>query len=418
VLQKLGKSAEALKFGKGLEDEHPGAGLALVLDGVTPRQGHAKRCRTFKRRNRWAHAEREVARKHAAAATSSIPVVVSGRAVGWPDVPSLELTIPPLTAGCYASPVLVDRLLRREAGVCLYGLAPPKQATPPDALAEIVRVHAARLSALRPDGLVVYDIQDESDRVAEPRPFPFLPVLDSTAYAHHHLGALALEKIVYRCLHHVPRPDFTDWLARAEQHGQPSLCVFVGAPSGRTQATGVRLNEAYQLAAKTAPRLVVGGIAIAERHTRKGDEHQRLLAKIDQGCRFFVTQAVYDASSTKSLLSEYALAAADRGLPPVPIMLTFSPCGSVKTLEFMKWLGIAFPRWLENELRHSPDPLERSLRLCTEVLDDVLDFATAKKIPLGINVESVSIRKAEIDASVELFRLLRDRLSRGGPRRW
>ena len=32
---------------------------------------------------------------------------------------------------------------------------------------------------------------------------------------------------------------------------------------------------------------------------------------------------------------------------PLPVILTFSPCGSQKTLAFMKWLGIAFPRWLE-----------------------------------------------------------------------
>jgi hypothetical protein len=32
------------------------------------------------------------------------------------------------------------------------------------------------------------------------------------------------------------------------------------------------------------------------------------------------------------------------GRTPVPNILTFSPCGSAKTMEFMKWLGIVFPR--------------------------------------------------------------------------
>jgi hypothetical protein len=36
---------------------------------------------------------------------------------------------------------------------------------------------------------------------------------------------------------------------------------------------------------------------------------------------------------------------------PLPIILTFSPYGTKKTLSFMKWLGIAFPRWLENDLQ-------------------------------------------------------------------
>ena len=145
------------------------------------------------------------------------------------------------------------------------------------------------------------------------------------------------------------------------------LSVFVGAPRGRSSVAGLPLAEAYALA-RAAPNLVLGGIAIAERHVAKEDEHQRMLAKQDAGCRFFITQSVYDAASTKSLLSDYALSLQACGRSPAPVVLTFSPCGSVRTLEFMKWLGISFPRWLENELRHSADTLERSIDLCESVL--------------------------------------------------
>jgi 5,10-methylenetetrahydrofolate reductase len=169
------------------------------------------------------------------------------------------------------------------------------------------------------------------------------------------------------------------------------------------------LAEAYALA-RAAPNLVLGGIAIAERHVAKEDEHERMIAKQDSGCRFFITQSVYDAASTRSLLSDYALSLQARGRSPAPVVLTFSPCGSVRTLEFMKWLGISFPRWLENELRHSADTLERSIDLCENVFTDVQDYASEKQLPIGINVESVSIRKAEIDASVELYRRLSSRL--------
>ena len=153
-----------------------------------------------------------------------------------------------------------------------------------------------------------------------------------------------------------------------------------------------------------------GGIAIAERHARKLDEHERILAKSAQGCRFFVTQAVYDVAATKSLLSDYAIAVRAKDAQPLPIILTFSPCGSLKTLSFMKWLGIAFPRWLENELQFATDPLAKSVELCERIFADLWDYARQKRIPLGVNVESVSIRKAEIEASVELFRLLRRRI--------
>ncbi len=137
-----------------------------------------------------------------------------------------------------------------------------------------------------------------------------------------------------------------------------------------------------------------------------------MLVKQDHGCRFFITQSVYDAGSTKSLLSDYALSLRTSGRSPVPVVLTFSPCGSVRTLEFMKWLGISFPRWLENELRHSADTLERSVNLCERVFTDVQDYAREKRLPIGINIESVSIRKSEIDASVELYRRLNSHLER------
>ena len=134
------------------------------------------------------------------------------------------------------------------------------------------------------------------------------------------------------------------------------------------------MAEAYALA-QAVPNLVLGGIAIAERHAVKQDEHLRMLAKQDRGCRFFITQSVYDAASTKSLVSDYALSLQAQSRAPVPVVLSFAPCGSVRTLEFMKWLGISFPRWLENELRHSADTLGKSIDLCESVFADVHDYA-------------------------------------------
>ena len=266
-----------------------------------------------------------------------------------------------------------------------------------------------RLGSLPVDGLIVYDIQDEAERVSVPRPFPFLPTLPPEVYAHDHLGSLAVPKIVYRCVNRDTRDGFVRWL-ESENDG-PRISVLVGAPSRHSQV-GLRLTDAYALARQHSSNLILGGIAIAERHARTLDEHERILAKTANGCRFFVTQAVYDVTSTKSLLSDYALAVDKTGGMPLPIILTFSPCGSEKTLSFMKWLGIAFPRWLENDLQSARDPLAKSLELCEQIFVEVLDYAEDKGIPLGVNVESVSIRKEEIEASVELLHLLRRRIER------
>jgi hypothetical protein len=308
---------------------------------------------------------------------------------------------------------LLAKVSARQSAICLYGLAPPKRATEPVEIDAIVARQQARLASLGLDGLVVYDLQEEQERMSAPRPFPFLPTVDPLAYAHEHLVRLDLPKIVYRCVSRDTTDGFIDWLRHAGRVPSP-FAVLVGAPS-RHCTTGLRLTDAYRLARQHAPDLVLGGIAIAERHARSADEHERLLAKTEAGCRFFVTQAVYDVTATKSLLSDYALAARRRGVDPVPIILTFAPCGSERTLAFMQWLGIAFPRWLENDLRHAPDPLAISLTLCEKIFAEVWEYAADKRIPIGLNVESVSIRQAEIQASVELLRRLRAVMASAAP---
>lgn len=300
---------------------------------------------------------------------------------------------------------LLDKIDRREAEIVVYGLAPPKLETPPGELSAIASRQVARIGALELDGVVVYDLQDEAERIAEPRPFPFLPTIDPASWAHEHLAEVEVPKIVYRCVRGDSAQSLVAWLERLQARPAP-LAVLVGAPSGRARGS-LSLDEAHALARAHAPEVRLGGIAIAERHARRFDEHERILAKARAGCRFFVTQAVYDVTSTKSLLSDYALAVCERGEAPTPIVLTFSPCGSGKTLAFMKWLGIAFPRWLDNDLRHAADPLETSLSVCERVFAEVWDYARERGVPLGVNVESVSIRKAEIEAATELLARLR-----------
>ena len=175
----------------------------------------------------------------------------------------------------------------------------------------------------------------------------------------------------------------------------------VGAPS-RTQAIRMRLDEAYALRARARPSLPLGGVVIAERHEARGGEDQRVLDKVDAGCSFFVSQAVFSVTASKNLLSDLHYRCAAEGRPVPPVLVTLSPCGSLGTLEFMRWLGVSVPRWLENELRHAHDILARSVELSLALFEELLFFARQKRIPLGCNVESVARRKDEIDASVDM----------------
>jgi hypothetical protein len=303
-------------------------------------------------------------------------------------------------------------VLGNHAGILTYGITPPKQSYTPERLAEVAQRQITRIRQLPLDALVIYDIQDESARTDAPRPFPYLPCVEPARYAYDALAELKVPKVVYRSVASVTPAQLSQDLERiAVSEG---LAVLVGAASHQ-QTAPLTLNEAYALARQSHPRLPLGGVLIAERHERRHTEHERALKKMAAGCRFFISQAVYSVAASKNLLSDfhYRCQADERPMPPV--LVTLSPCGSLKTLEFMRWLGISVPRWLENDLRHARDILEASVQVCANILEDLQDFATTRGIPLGCNVESVSLSKVEIDASVELFHLAARCLGRPEP---
>lgn len=266
-----------------------------------------------------------------------------------------------------------------------------------------------RLQSLDLDGLVLYDIDDESDRNPAERPFPFLPTMDPAAYLARHLSDWNVPVVVYRAVGKYVEPQLRSWLAAQEP--DRVLSVFVGT-SSRDKPAATSLTRAHALRSQATPRLLLGGVAIPERHARKGDEHLRLLAKQAAGCTFFVTQVVYDLNAAKNLVSDYRYECAARGQDPVPIVFTFSVCGSMKTLEFLRWLGVDVPRWIQNELRHADDTLDASFEQALATALELIAFSRRLGVPFGLNVESVSIRRAEIESSVDLAARLRAELRR------
>ena len=246
--------------------------------------------------------------------------------------------------------MLVEKIKNRESGIVLYGITPPKKGTEPEKIQEIAAKQMERLRSLKIDGLILYDIQDEQSRTSEERPFPYMATLDSFAYSEEYLKPLSVPKIIYRSVGKYSKPELSRFLADASPENY--LTVFVGAPS-KTQTVTMSMNDAYKLKAETNSDLLLGGVTIPERHQAKGDEHIRVFNKIAQGCSFFVSQGVYDVNAAKNFLSDYYYYGQAHDIPLVPILLTLTPCGSIKTLQFMKWLGISIPRWLENELIRS-----------------------------------------------------------------
>jgi hypothetical protein len=90
--------------------------------------------------------------------------------------------------------MFLRKIKDKESGVLLYGITPPKAQTEAEKIKEIAERSLNRLCALDIDALVVYDVQDESARTAEERPFPFANSLDPFEYSSQYLQRLALPK--------------------------------------------------------------------------------------------------------------------------------------------------------------------------------------------------------------------------------
>lgn len=279
--------------------------------------------------------------------------------------------------------------------------------TPPNRTASLERrrANAAKLSeriaGLPIDALLVYDLQDEAARNSAPRPFPFVPKVDALEYAFEELSLGELPRVVYRAIADQDEATLRGWIERLAARN--ARAVFVGAPS-RGSNTALKLPRAFQVCRSYRPELAFGGVLIAERHQKPGDEDARVWAKRQQGCSFFVSQTVWSTAATTALLRDLQIRAALALEAPPSILVTLSPCGSEQTLAFQEWLGVAVPDSLKRELLSARDMLERSVELAADVFAEVHSVAARLGMTVGCNVESVSSRASEIDASLELLK--------------
>lgn len=305
--------------------------------------------------------------------------------------------------------MLKEKIINKKPGILTYGMTPPKATNPPEKIAEISQKQCERIKGLDIDALILYDVQEEADRIEHERPFPFLPTIDPTTYSDVYLNQLLIPKINYRCVGKYTETQLVDWIKADDD--QERFSVFVGGTSSK-QEVKVELTEAYQLSKQYNRNLTFGGVVIPERHMIKNDEHIRVVNKMKNGCNFFVSQATYNVEASKNFLSDYYYYCTNYGIEMVPILFNLAPCGSPKTLEFMKWLGISIPKWLENDLINSNDVLDKSIRLSQKIFEELLDFGLEKGIPVGCSVESVSTRKVEIEASLQLVKDIKSTLEK------
>ena len=82
----------------------------------------------------------------------------------------------------------------------------------------------------------------------------------------------------------------------------------------------------------------------------------------------------------------------------------------------MEWLGIHVPDDIKQELTISSNPAGRSVEIATAIAKDLIQYCQERSIPFGFNIESVAVRKEEVDASLELLETVNRLLKLNGLR--
>lgn len=306
------------------------------------------------------------------------------------------------------------KVRNRESGILLYGITPPKSQTPPEKIAEIAERTLGYLTPLDIDALIVYDVQDEAARTSEERPFRFSSALNPLDYSKQYLHSLSVPKIIYRPASMYTRNELTVWLKDVSDHGFHP--VFVGLPSP-DYIPKTSLADAYSIwRTNHSHQSLMGAVVIPERHLVLKDEDIRVLDKVNAGVTHFISQCIFDVACTQQTLEALLATCAKRNQPVPTMIFTLTICGSPKTLQFMEWLGIQVPADIKNDLMTSTNATARSVEIATAIAAYLIQFCKDKSIPFGFNIESVAIRKEEINASLELLGIVSNLLKLNGLR--
>src|SRR5688572_7311818 len=141
---------------------------------------------------------------------------------------------------------LKSKLLDPAEQVLLYGTTPPRPGTPEGEIGAAADKLAARLAGLPLDGVVVYDIQDETGRTSLPRPFPFVGTVDPRSYARILKKRTGKSAITYKSLGMMAEAAWRAWLAESRSQFDTEFVSIVGRPT-----SGVR----YPMALSRAMRI-------------------------------------------------------------------------------------------------------------------------------------------------------------------
>ena len=304
-----------------------------------------------------------------------------------------------------------------DTGVALFGSVPPRASVtdPAKISAQAARFTSEICQLPGMDGVIVYDIQDEEGRDPSiERPYKFAHTISPARWAQELLKAGGVETIVYHGIANEEPSQLATWVDGVTETSR--AVVFVGASSSKDEIT-MTVPQAGAQVRSHAPHVVQGGIWLPERHRDKGDEHERMAAKVRGGLTFFTSQVIFNADVAIWALRDYDEHCRRLGHEEKPgrLIFTFAPFGRADTAVFLRWLGVEIPIGTEKRILSrttKAEALVECVELCRENFKRILyavEFYNVL-VPIGVSVESVSKYRDEYSASLELFKVLRTEL--------
>ena len=151
---------------------------------------------------------------------------------------------------------LARRIAARGSEFLFFALTPPRTTVSSERAQQIADVTRRRLAGLQLDGLVLYDIDDESERNQQERPFPFLPTMDPATFRARHLKDWSTPVVVYRAVGKYEEDDLRSWLeaqgadeshklAEAGAVPAPATTPFQEALAGHKTPEEMSQSEAF-----------------------------------------------------------------------------------------------------------------------------------------------------------------------------
>lgn len=194
--------------------------------------------------------------------------------------------------------------------------------------------------------------------------------------------------------HHSSKDSFEQWLDESINKYKIKNFVFVGQKINSFKYPGPSIVEANLIAKNK--NVNFGNIFIPDRV----NEADRLISKTASGCNFFTSQVLFEPENVIRVIKEYSIKCAESGIKPSKFFLSFAPLSTFEDINFIKWLGTEISEKTEKRLKAAQDIGNESIKVAVEALNKIYDSLDGIKIPLGLNIEYISLHNLELSKNL------------------